>query len=133
MEDPGTAQVRLYLENAREMVEVAQVMLDNDFYSSAINRSYYAIFYATNALLITQEVSNKKHSGVLSDFRRLFVKTGIMDSSLSRIYGKAFEDRNEGDYDLEAQLSKEDAQTNLTGAKQFVEEAEKWLRKENWI
>jgi uncharacterized protein (UPF0332 family) len=38
------------MENAREMLMVAAHNLENDFYGSAVNRTYCAIFYAANTL-----------------------------------------------------------------------------------
>ena len=43
MKDPKE-NYKLYIENAHEMIEVAKSNLGNDFYSSACNRAYYAIF-----------------------------------------------------------------------------------------
>lgn len=128
-----SAEIRLYLENAKEMLVVAQLMLSNDFYSSAINRAYYAIFYAANALLLTKNLAQNKHSGVINAFRLHFIKTGLFSSEFSRIYGRAMEDRHESDYELESPATKEDAYLNLDGARQFVEEAERWLKKEMWL
>ena len=56
-------EVALYIENAREMLEVAELNLGNDFYSSAVNRAYYAIFYAANALLATRGESRASTAG----------------------------------------------------------------------
>lgn len=53
-EDAQREEVSRYIENAHEMLKAARVMVDNDFYTSAINRAYYAIFYAANALLATK-------------------------------------------------------------------------------
>ncbi|MBL7164447.1 MAG: HEPN domain-containing protein [Anaerolineales bacterium] len=133
METPQHQEIILYLDNAREMLEVAQVMLANDFYPSAINRAYYAIFYAANALLVTNNMTQAKHSGVISVFRQHFVKTGLIDPEFSKIYGRAMEDRHESDYELESPISKEDAQENLNGAVKFVSEVERWLQQEKWI
>jgi uncharacterized protein (UPF0332 family) len=108
-------------------------MLANDFYSSTINRSYYAIFYAANALLIAKDLFRKKHSGVLGEFRKQFIKTGIMDNRFSRIFGRAFEDRTESDYDLTSEATEVSARENLAGAIEFVDEVEKWLKNENWL
>jgi hypothetical protein len=69
-------EVALYIENADEALSVAQLNLDNDFYAAAINRAYYAIFYAANALLATQKLARSKHSGVLSVFRQHFITVG---------------------------------------------------------
>jgi uncharacterized protein (UPF0332 family) len=49
MEDVTRKEVALYIENANEALSAAQLNLDNDFYTAAINRAYYAIFYAANA------------------------------------------------------------------------------------
>ena len=47
-------EIVLYMENAYESLDVARLNLDNDFHSAAINRAYYAIFYAANAMLATK-------------------------------------------------------------------------------
>jgi len=49
MKDPKE-NYRLYIENAHEMMDAARSNLGNDFYSSACNRAYYAVFYAASAL-----------------------------------------------------------------------------------
>jgi len=40
---------------------------------TAVNRAYYAIFYAANALLCSRRLERSKHSGVLAAFRQHFV------------------------------------------------------------
>jgi uncharacterized protein (UPF0332 family) len=47
-------EVRLYIEHAREMLNAAAYNISGGFHGSAVNRAYYAIFYAANALLATQ-------------------------------------------------------------------------------
>lgn len=133
MDETPNAEIRLYLDNAKEMLAVAQLMLSNDFYSSTINRAYYAIFYAANALLLTKNLAQNKHSGVINAFRLHFIKTGLFTLEFSRIYGRAMEDRHESDYELESPATKEDAELNLEGAHQFVKEVERWLKKEMWL
>ena len=127
MPDAAHDEVALYINEAHEMLRVAQLTLDNDFYTSSINRSYYAVFYAANALLAMKGLSRSKHSGVISAFRQEFIKTGIFSSEYSRIYGRLLEDRNEGDYALESSASQEDAEFSLNEARRFVREVEKWL------
>jgi uncharacterized protein (UPF0332 family) len=131
--DSQYEEVALYIQNADEMLKVACVMLDNDFYTSAINRAYYAIFYAASALLITKGMGQSKHSQVISAFRLHFIKTGLLGVELSQIYGRAMEDRHESDYELDAPITKEDAEANLEGAQQFVQDVKKWLKQENWL
>lgn len=71
---------RLYMGNALEMLQVASENLNNDHYSSACNRAYYACFYAASALLYSKGLSFGKHSAVLAAFRQHFVKTGEFDA-----------------------------------------------------
>jgi uncharacterized protein (UPF0332 family) len=133
MEDFTRKEVALYIENANEALRVAQLNLDNDFYTAAINRAYYAIFYGTNALLATKKLARSKHSGVLAAFRQHFIKTGILASELSEIYGQVMDDRQEGDYEIITATSREDAEIDILQAHHFVESVSTWLQEEDWL
>ncbi len=110
LELPNQREVRAYIENALESLEVADLNLKNNFYSSSVNRAYYAVLYAANAVLATQGLARSKHSGVISVFRNQFVKTGEFSADLSNIYGDLMELRQHGDYDMVANIEPEDAQ-----------------------
>ena len=86
-ESDPTYEVALYIKQAHEMLEVAAHNMAAGFYGSAINRAYYAIFYAANALLKTLGISHTKHSGVIASFRRYFVKPGIIEAEYSTSTG----------------------------------------------
>jgi uncharacterized protein (UPF0332 family) len=133
MDEVTIKEVMLYIENADESLSVAQLNLDNDFYAAAINRAYYAIFYAANALLATKKLARSKHTGVLSIFRQHFIKTKLLPSELSVIFGQVMDDRHEGDYEIMAATSKEDAEVDIDQARHFVEEVKAWLRREKWL
>lgn len=133
MDETNRKEIALYIEKAHESLNVAQLNLDNSFYAAAINRAYYAIFYAANALLATKSLSRGKHSGVIGAFRQHFVKNGLVSSELSEIYGQVMEDRHESDYELITAISQEDAQIDLQESVKFVDEVENWLKKEHWM
>lgn len=133
MDEATLKEVKLYIENADESLSVAQLNLSNDFYPAAINRAYYAIFYAANAVLATKKLARSKHSGVLSAFRQNFIKTGVLPTELSTIYGQVMDDRHEGDYEIMTATSNDDALIDVQQARQFVDEVKTWLRKENWL
>ena len=133
MDEPSRKEVKLYIEYAHESLSVARLNLDNDYYAAGINRAYYAIFYAANALLATKKLARSKHSGVLAVFRQHFVKTGLISSELSEIYGQVMEDRHESDYELITATSQEDAEIDLRQAQRFVTEIEAWLNKDGWL
>lgn len=126
-------EVRLYIENAQEMLEVAAHNLTGGFYGSAVNRAYYAIFYAANALLRTRDIVRSKHSGVIAAFRQHFVKPRLIEAEYSRIYGRVMENRHVGDYEVAVSVDSETAKKDLRDAQRFVEHVEQFLRRESWL
>ena len=129
---PNQREVRAYIENAFESLKVADLNLRNDFYSSAVNRAYYAILYAANAVLATQGLARSKHTGVISVFRSQFVKTGEFTAEMSKIYGDLMELRQQGDYDMISDIEPDEAREALQNAEIFVKEVEAWLKRNHW-
>jgi len=132
-DEESQLEVSLYLQHAREMLEVAQHNLADGFHSSAINRAYYAIFYAANALLSTQGLARSKHSGVIAAFRQLFVKPGLIEPEYGDIYGRVMDDRHISDYDIELPVELEQAQADRQDAQQFVDRVEQYLKESGWL
>lgn len=126
-------EVRLYMQRAHEMLTVADQILRGAFHTSAINRAYYAIFYAANAMLATIGEARSKHSGVISLFRNKFVRTGEISAEMSDIYGRILDNRQRSDYDLEMQFDKEQAEKDIEDARRFVDMVEQWLKQKNWL
>ena len=126
-------EVAIYIKNAHQMLEVATHNLADGFHGSAVNRAYYAIFYAANALLATQGLSRSKHSGVIAAFRRYFVKPGFIEIEYGDIYGRVMDDRHISDYDVEMPIEPERAQTDLEDAHRFVDRIERHLKEGDWL
>ncbi len=59
-----------YIDYAHRALKSAKLMLDDGDWIGAINRAYYAIFYAANAVLELEGLQRRKHSHVLSVFRQ---------------------------------------------------------------
>ena len=74
---------KLEIEKARNALDEAKILFDSEKYYGAANRSYYAAFHAMSALLIHDGYSMKKHSGVISKFRELYIKTGVFETEMS--------------------------------------------------
>ena len=126
-------EIELYIDHADEMLRVAAHNLAQGFYSTAVNRAYYAIFYAANALLATQGLSRGKHSGVIAAFRQYFVKPGLIETEYSRTYGRLMDDRHGADYDLETDVEPERAAVDVENAHQFVARVKLYLQREEWL
>lgn len=107
------------------------------FYSSVISHSYYAIFYAAKAILLTKSIKTSSpeiHKKTYEEFERYFVNTGILDVKLLEIYKKMvvkadelleiFKDekwkRGNFTYRTIPQANKEPAEESIKNAKTFV-------------
>lgn len=66
------------LSRAREAFAEGEQLLAASGLMGAVNRLYYAAFYAARALLALREVDSSRHSGVISMFQRHFVKTRLV-------------------------------------------------------
>jgi len=86
------------LKRAHEALEEAQWMLEKEHFNTAVNRAYYALFYAANALLETEGLVSAKHSGVRALLFQNFVNDGRLPREFAKVYASLFEDRQEGDY-----------------------------------
>jgi uncharacterized protein (UPF0332 family) len=96
------------LEQAREALDDAKYLIDgNRSPRSIVNRSYYAMFYATIALLQKISKAPSKHSGVISLFDKEVVMKGIFEKALSKDFHKAFELRQSIDYKIIKPISTE--------------------------
>jgi uncharacterized protein (UPF0332 family) len=126
-------EIELYMSHADKMLEVAKHNLAEGFYSTAVNRAYYAVFYAANALLATEGLSRGKHSGVVAAFRQHFVKPGLIEAKFGRIYGQLMDDRRGADYDLETIIEPEQAAADVEHAHRFLARVRQYLQQEGWL
>lgn len=83
--------VNYRLDNAKEKLESAKLLLDGGKYRDSIGRSYYAIFTAVRAVLANDKVDFSKHSGVIAYFQKEYIKTGKFDVKYSRYLQTAFQ------------------------------------------
>ncbi len=86
------------LQRAKDTIKEVEVLIENQFWNSAINRLYYACFYAVGALLVNEGIETASHSGLRQKFGQLFVKTGKISRELGKHYSDLFEKRHKGDY-----------------------------------
>lgn len=91
--------VRYRMDNARKMLEEVKSHRSNGFYNTAVNRMYYACYYAATAMLISMGIEVKSHDGVRLNLGRHIVLEGRLSPELGRFYSRLFSKRSTGDYD----------------------------------
>ncbi len=90
MRDEIKALVGHRMARAKESHEDGMTLLHEGRLHSAVNRFYYATFYATRALLATKGLDSSRHSGIISLFHQHFVKSGAFNLEISRILTESF-------------------------------------------
>ena len=99
--------IKNYIERAENELVVAETLkrISNEsdakqqfgiedkmtFYSSTISHSYYAIFYAAKAILLTKNIKTSAlevHKKTFEEFKKSLVDTGVLDVTLLEIYKK---------------------------------------------
>lgn len=121
------------LQKAKDTLFQADALYNIQQYIGVVNRGYYAMFYAASAILLTKGLGTSKHYGVISLLDREFVKSGEVDSVWSKNLRNAFNLRSWGDYDEQAVITKEQAETLHNDARNFVSWAEQWLIEKGWL
>jgi len=96
--DAKAEAIRYWWEKSLESLEAARRDLSVESLSFAINRAYYALFYAVSALLLEEGRRFQKHSGVRATFNQHLIKTGRLARKHGDLYNRLFRDRHEGDY-----------------------------------
>lgn len=113
--------VRYRLQRARETLEEVVLLHEKNRLNAAVNRLYYACFYAVSALLLTERKSSSKHSGVRALFNAEWVKPGRIAQEHGRFYRRLYDSRQKGDYGDFVQFADVEVTMWLQQARVFVE------------
>ncbi|MCL4477504.1 MAG: HEPN domain-containing protein [Deltaproteobacteria bacterium] len=116
------------IKKAEESLDAANHLLKAGHPDFASSRSYYAMFYTAEAILLTKDLSFSKHKAVISAFGKEFVKTGLISSTLHRSISDAFDIRQTGDYGPIGSVSEEKAATLIKQTEEFIDTVKKYLR-----
>lgn len=90
--------IKYRIDRAKETIEEVRTHIENRYWNTAINRMYYACFYAVSALLAKEQIEVSSHSGVRQKFGETFVKTGKINRDLAKHFTELSEKRHKGDY-----------------------------------
>lgn len=127
------ALVQYRIEQADEALRSAQANLEQELERSAVNRGYYAMFYAVMALLATRAEETSRHSGAISRFDRYYIKPGTLPRDFSRWLHDAFLQRQGADYGSEFVLPSAAVQELIANAHDFVGGVTDLLRQEGFL
>jgi len=121
-------EIELTLNEANECLIDAKIMLESQRWKAAVSRSYYAMYHAVKAVLLSKNIKTFTHQGVNIQFGKYFVKTGIFDRNLIRTFSKMLDTRQKADYEIGFSASKNDALHAFSEAEIFFKEMSKYIR-----
>ena len=92
------ALVGYRLERARSTLGEADLLFQGGYFNAAVNRLYYACYYAAMALLLANGIEAFTHNGVKTQLSMRFVRTGLLSIEHSTTFGLLFDKRHSSDY-----------------------------------
>lgn len=142
----SAAKLLFVISNNPTKKQEFQIEEETTFYSSVISHSYYAIFYGAKAILFVKNIKTEMpdvHKKTYEAFDEHFVKTGILDMELLKIYQKMivradellqiFKDekwkRGHFTYQTIPQANKEPAEQSIQNAVTFIKNIKLILEK----
>jgi uncharacterized protein (UPF0332 family) len=119
------AIVQVKMQKARQTLVEAKDIAALQHWHAAVNRLYYACYYAASALLIKSGFSVQTHSGVIGQIGKHFIHKGLIGQEWGKFYRKLFELRQAGDYNDWIAIKGEDVIPLLPIAEEFIALMEK--------
>jgi len=115
-----TDEVRKYLAKAEHALLVAEDLMRDGHAPDAASKIYYAMFYAAQALLKSEEVEVVKHSAVEAAFGYHFAKAGRIDPKFHKMLMSARKIREIADYDIDEEIVEPVASLKLEEGRAFL-------------
>jgi len=119
-EGKKTEEIQDHLTLAEECLDEAKNLLLSGLYRGTVSRDYYSMYHAAMALLLTKNITPKKHAGVLRVLGLEFVNKGYIEEVYAESYKFALDVRQKADYGVEFKIDKETAEEIVNSAEVFL-------------
>lgn len=113
------------IEKAEETLRSAKLLYDNNDFTGANNRAYYAIFYAIRAVLALEEIDFKRHKDVIAYFNQHYISKEIFPKKIGKKIAQAQRVREDSDYDDKYEPSAEKTRRTNRNSKRIDRISEK--------
>ncbi|WP_294614479.1 HEPN domain-containing protein [uncultured Bacteroides sp.] len=124
------AIVNYRLERAYETLKEADYNTAGGYFNAAVNRLYYACYYAASALLLGSKIEANTHNGVKTQLSMHFVRTGHLSLDHGATFSLLFEKRQASDYSDFAYCDLALVNTLRPRAEAFINAMEQLINKE---
>jgi uncharacterized protein (UPF0332 family) len=115
-------------QRARENLSAAELLMRAGMSNIAASRAYYAMFYVAEALLLQRGQVYSSHSAVIAAYGKEFARSKDLDPKFHRYLIATQNTRWIGDYGIEENVSRQDANQAVEWAEEFINAAEVYLQ-----
>jgi uncharacterized protein (UPF0332 family) len=126
--NPADALAQHRIDRAHAALREADLLIEQRHFNGAMNRVYYAAFYAARALLALRHLDSSRHTGVIALFQEHFVRTGVVPADTARALPRAFEKRQTSDYGDFSEPSSDEVVAQRDQVRGFVRSCEDVVR-----
>jgi len=112
--------IKNQIARAEKAITQVELCLTNDQPDMALNRIYYGMFYAMQALALKDDFETSKHQQLIGWFNKNYVHTGVFPKEFTAFIKKAFDARMDADYDYEGISSQINLDDMFADMKTFI-------------
>lgn len=116
------------ISKSHEALNDAKLLAENNSWNACINRLYYACYYAVSALLLKDGVSPQTHTGLKTQFNLHYIKTGVIEKDMGKLYADLMDWRQKGDYGDMFDFTKDTVQPLLGPVGRFLDKIESLIK-----
>ena len=132
--EEGAVELSKYrLETAESTNRMAELCYENGGYRDAVNRSYYAAFYALRAVLALEGTDFKRHKDVVAYFNQHYDATNKFAREIGKRIGRLKTTREDCDYDDFYVIERDEVLEQLRTADMVINAVKQYLNKQEEI
>lgn len=120
-EEERKAIVFYRLEKCQGALVEAKDNASMNHWTLAANRLYYAAYYASSALLISEGYQTKTHEGAIGMIGRHYVRTGFLTKEDGALLARLQNMRHTGDYDDFMDWTREDVEPCFPQVEAYIQ------------
>lgn len=119
------------LEQAKDDLDTAKLLLDAGKYKAANNRAYYSCYHAIDSTLALEPTAFKRHKDTLAYFNKNYVHSGLFPREIGRKISRLEVIRHKSDYDSFYIASREEAVEQIDVASEVVALIENYMKEKS--
>lgn len=119
--------IKYRISRAKETLAEVDNLIKLEYFNTAVNRIYYACYYAVTALLLKKKLSTKTHDGVRQMFGLHFIKSGLIMKEHGKYFSDLYDRRQTGDYDDFVVFKKETVEELYKQGHKFISTIERLI------